>query len=128
MPLSEDEERILSEIEQQLYDTDPRLAREVAETTVYTEALKRLKWSIFGFVGGVALMIMTLSTSYLLAFVGFLAMLGSALILERSVRHLGKTGIQQGRRSHKAASFRDAFGSTRQKMRERFERGESGRT
>lgn len=127
VPLSKDEERILSEIEEQLYDTDPRLAREVAETTVYTDALRRLKWSVFGFVAGVALMIVTLSTSYLLAFVGFLGMLGSALVLERSVRHLGKTGLEQGRRSPKAASLRDAFGSTRQKMRERFERGESGR-
>ncbi|MDP6239944.1 MAG: DUF3040 domain-containing protein [Acidimicrobiales bacterium] len=127
MPLSKDEERILSEIEQQLYESDPRLAREVSETTIYTDALHRLKWSIFGFVGGVALMIVTLSTSYLLAFVGFLGMLGSALVLERSIRRLGKAGLEQGRRSQKTASIRDALGSTRQKMRERFERGESGR-
>ncbi len=128
VPLSKDEERILSEIEQQLYDTDPRLAREVAETTIYTDALRRLKWSIFGFVAGVALMIVTLSTSYLMAFMGFLTMLGSALVLERSLRHLGKTGLEQGRRSPKTASLRDTFGNTRQKMRERFERGESGRS
>ncbi|HJM32445.1 MAG: DUF3040 domain-containing protein [Acidimicrobiales bacterium] len=127
MPLSKDEERILSEIEQQLYESDPRLAREVSETTIYTDALHRLKWSIFGFVGGVALMVVTLSTSYLLAFVGFLGMLGSALVLERSIRRLGKAGLEQGRRSQKTASIRDALGSTRQKMRERFERGESGR-
>jgi|TARA_B100001079_G_scaffold90305_1_gene77541 hypothetical protein len=127
VPLSKDEERILSEIEQQLYESDPRLAREVSETTIYTDALHRLKWSIFGFVGGVALMIVTLSTSYLLAFVGFLGMLGSALVLERSIRRLGKAGLEQGRRSQKTASIRDALGSTRQKMRERFERGESGR-
>ena len=127
VPLSKDEERILSEIEQQLYESDPRLAREVSETTIYTDALHRLKWSIFGFVGGVALMIVTLSTSYLLAFVSFLGMLGSALVLERSIRRLGKAGLEQGRRSQKTASIRDALGSTRQKMRERFERGESGR-
>jgi hypothetical protein len=99
----------------------------VSETTIYTDALHRLKWSIFGFVGGVALMVVTLSTSYLLAFVGFLGMLGSALVLERSIRRLGKAGLEQGRRSQKTASIRDALGSTRQKMRERFERGESGR-
>lgn len=128
VPLSEDEERILSEIEQQLHDTDPRLAREVAETTVYTDALHRLKWAIFGFVGGVALMILTLSTSYLLAFVGFLVMLSAALVLERSLRHLGRTGLEQGRRSRRAASLREAIGGTRQRMRDRFERGEPGRT
>ena len=127
VPLSKDEERILSEIEQQLYESDPRLAREVSETTIYTDALHRLKWSIFGFVGGVALMVVTLSTSYLLAFVGFLGMLGSALVLERSIRRLGKAGLEQGRRSQKTASIRDALGITRQKMRERFERGEPGR-
>ena len=46
MPLSEDEERILLEIEESLYESDPELAREVSETTVYTKSLKNLKWSI----------------------------------------------------------------------------------
>ena len=41
MPLSEDEERILNEIEDQLYETDPDLAREVSETTVYTHPLSQ---------------------------------------------------------------------------------------
>ena len=128
MPLSDDEERILNEIEQELYDSDPRLAREVAETTVYTESLNRLKGSVAGFACGLVLMILTLSTSYLLAFAGFLVMLISALILERSLRHLGKTGIEQGRRSTRGTALKAAFGSTRQRMRERFERGESGRS
>ena len=34
MPLSEDEQRILTEIEQRLYESDPRLARDVRSTTV----------------------------------------------------------------------------------------------
>ena len=34
MPLSEDEQRILSEIEQQLYESDPALAREVAKKKI----------------------------------------------------------------------------------------------
>ena len=40
VPLSEDEQRILSEIEQQLYESDPALAREVGSTTVYTAAFR----------------------------------------------------------------------------------------
>ena len=67
MPLSEDEERILNEIEDQLYETDPDLAREVSETTVYTHPLRNLKWSIAGFVASVVMMILTLSTSYILS-------------------------------------------------------------
>ena len=45
MPLSEDEQRILSEIEQQLYQSDPALARDIADTTVYTHAYRNLKRS-----------------------------------------------------------------------------------
>ena len=40
MPLSDDEQRILSQIEQQLHETDPALAKEVATTTVYTIPLE----------------------------------------------------------------------------------------
>jgi len=49
MPLSEDEEKILLEIEESLYESDPELAREVSETTVYTKSLKNLKWSVLVF-------------------------------------------------------------------------------
>ena len=35
MPLSEEEQRILSEIEQQLYQTDPGLARDIADPLVW---------------------------------------------------------------------------------------------
>jgi hypothetical protein len=43
VPLSEDEQRILSEIEEQLYESDPALAREVSQTTIYSHAFRNLK-------------------------------------------------------------------------------------
>ena len=43
VPLSEDEERILSEIEDLLTETDPDLVREVTETTLYTQPLRSMK-------------------------------------------------------------------------------------
>ena len=43
VPLSEDEQRILREIEQQFYDTDPDFAREVGTTSLYRHGLRRLK-------------------------------------------------------------------------------------
>ena len=127
VPLSKDEERILSEIEEQLYETDPNLVREVSETTVYTHSLKNLKWSLFGFVLGVAVMVLSLSTSFLLSFVGFLVMLASALTLERSARHLGRTGLQQASQSGRGAALKSAVDDGRQRMLERFRRGEQGR-
>ena len=57
MPLSEDEERILSEIAQQFYADDPEFARGVGETTLYTHTVRRMKWSGLGFVAGVVFLV-----------------------------------------------------------------------
>lgn len=128
MPLSEDEERILNEMEEHLQESDPRLVREVSQTTVYTQPLRSMKWAVFVFVAGVVLMVVTLSTSYLLAFIGFLVMLASALRLERNARVVGRTGLKQVSDSGHATSIRDLVGGTsarvRDKMRERFRRGD----
>ncbi len=124
MPLSEDEQRILHEIEQQLYETDPGLARDIADTTIYTHAYRNLKWAALGFLVGVVVLIATLSVSFVLAFGGFLIMLASALAVERNARKLGKAGMQQMTQSMKAAGLRDAFGSANQKMKDRFKREE----
>jgi len=124
VPLSEDEQRILSEIEQQLYQSDPALARDIADTTVYTHAYRNLKWSLLGFVVGLAALILTLGTSYLLAFGGFLVMLVSALAVERNARRLGRAGMQQMTQSMKAAGLRDALGNTGRGLKDRLRRNE----
>lgn len=123
MPLSEDEQRILQQIEAQLYESDPALAREVATTTLYSHAFRNIKLALLGFVAGVAIMILTLSVSFLLAFCGFLVMLGSALFAERNARKLGRAGLEQMAQSMRGGGIRDYFGSTSQRMRDRF-RGE----
>ena len=64
MPLSEDEQRILSEIESHLYESDPELAREVAETTVYTHAFRNIKWAGLGLLVGIVIMVWLLSVSF----------------------------------------------------------------
>ena len=124
VPLSEEEQRILSEIEQQLYQSDPALARDIADTTVYTHGYRNLRWSLFGFVVGLAVLIFTLGISYLLAFGGFLIMLVSALAVERNARRLGKVGVQQVSQSMKAAGLRDALGNTSTRFKDRLRRPE----
>jgi len=124
VPLSEDEERILSEIAQQFYADDPEFAREVGETTLFKHTVRRMKWSGLGFVLGVVFLVVTLSTSYLMAFGGFLVMLGCALYFERNLRKLGRAGLEQLTGSMKAAGVRDALGGARGKMRDRFRRAD----
>ncbi len=104
MPLSEDEQRILAEIEKNLHESDPRLAREVSETTVYRHALGSLKWSVLGFILGIVVMIATLQIHYLVAFGGFLLMLGSAIGFERNLRLMGKAGVDQFSKAFRAAN------------------------
>ena len=124
MPLSEDEQRILSEIEDHLYESDPALAREVAQTTIYTHAFRNLKWATLGFVVGAVLMIALLSTSFILAFGGFLVMLASLLWFERNARRLGKAGLEQMTESFRAGGLRDAMGGAGDRMRQRFQRND----
>ena len=124
MPLSEDEQRILSEIEDHLYESDPALAREVAQTTIYTHAFRNLKWATLGFIVGVALMVGLLSTSFILAFAGFLVMLASLLGFENNARKLGRAGLEQMTQNFRGGGLRDVMGGAGNRMRERFQRNE----
>ncbi len=123
VPLSEDEERILSEIAQQFYEDDPSFAREVAETTLYNHSFRNIKWAGLLFVVGLVLLVATLSTSFLLAFfVGFVPMLASALIIERNARRMGKAGWDQATSTIRASGFKDYLGNTQQRVKDRLKR------
>ena len=122
MPLSEDEQRILSEIEQQLYASDPQLVREVSSTTIYRHAGRNLKWAALGFVLGLVLMLATFASSVVLGGAGFFVMLGSAILFERNLRRMGRAGWQAITESVRTAALRDRFGSAGQRMRDRLRR------
>lgn len=125
VPLSEDEQRILTDIENHLYESDPALVREVSQTTIYTHAFRNLKWATVGFVIGVVLMVALLSNSYLFAFGGFLFMLGSVLWFEHNARKLGRAGLEQMTQSMRGGGgIRDVMGGASARMRDRFNRGE----
>ena len=122
MPLSEDEQRILSEIESHLYESDPGLAREVAETTVYSHAFRNSKWAVLGLVAGLIIMVLTFSVHFMLAFIGVLVMFGSLIHLERNLRRAGKAGIGQVSQSMADGGFKKLVGNAGTRMRERFDR------
>lgn len=123
MPLSEDEQRILQEIEQQLYASDPQLVREVSSTTVYRHAGRNIRWAALAFIAGLVLMLVTFASSVVLGGLGFFVMLGSAIFIERNLRRMGKAGLQALADSVRVSSMRNRFGSASQRMRNRM-RGE----
>ncbi len=126
MPLSEDEQRILSQIEQQLHESDPALAKEVATTTVYTHSARNIKWSVLGFIAGLVMIVLTLSVSFWLAFVGFVMMLAAALLFEQNLRRLGRAGMNQLSMSVRSGSLRNSLTDRQSRFRRRLNRDDSG--
>ena len=125
MPLSEDEQRILSEIEQQLYETDPTLARGIADTTVYSDAYRHLRRGIVTFVLGLIMMVGTLHITVWLSAIGVIIMFVSALSIEANARRMGKAGIDQLAQSMRTAGVREYLGERNNRMRDRFRRDDS---
>jgi hypothetical protein len=120
MPLSEDEQRILNQIEQQFYESDPAFAQQVSQTTLYRHAFGRVKWGILGLLAGLVFLIATLQVSVLLSLLGFGFMLLSAFVIERNVRAMGKVGMEQmtaNLRTHR-------LGGAGSRLRDRFKHEE----
>jgi len=124
VPLSEEEQRILSEIEQQLYASDPQLAHEIADSTLYRHAYRNIRWAALAFLVGTVVMLGTLHLTFWFAFVGFLMMLASALVIERNARRLGRAGFEQLTSQMRSSGIRDSLGGSRERMRDRFRREE----
>ena len=126
VPLSEDEQRILQQIEQQFYESDPGFAGELGTHTLYVHHLRRMKWAGVLFVVGVVILVMSLwqESTFLAAFAGFVVMLGAALWFEHHLRKLGRAGMAQFADSMKATGVRDYLGTSGQRLRERFRRTE----
>ncbi len=99
MPLSEHEQRILAELEDSLAKQDPRFAKSVRQTNVYSHGGRRVRWGIFGFLAGLTILILFFSRSVPLGLVGVALMFVSAIVIERNARLLGRASWQDITRS-----------------------------
>jgi hypothetical protein len=93
VPLSDDEQRILREIEDQL-SADEKFASAVSSAGLYRHSAKRVWWSSLGMVACLVAVVATLQIHYLVAFGAFIGMLLFALIIERQLRLIGRAGVQ----------------------------------
>ncbi len=125
MPLSEDEQRILREIEDNLSVTDPKLVQQVSDTTLYRHSARLIKWALVGFVAGLALLVATFTSVLVLGVLGFLVMLLSLLVIERNVRKLGRAGLESLSGSMGGGSLRGALSDASRRWRDRRNREES---
>lgn len=93
VPLSDDEQRILREIEAQL-KTDEKFASAVSSSGLYRHSARTIRRAALGVLGCLVALVLALQVHFLLAFVAFGGMLGCALVIERQVRLIGRAGVQ----------------------------------
>jgi ammonia channel protein AmtB len=124
MPLSDEEQKILREIEAQLSASDPALV-EHAKTTVYKHAGRNVKWAALGFVAGLVLIVCTFASSLFAAFAGFLVMLACLFVIERNARKLGKAGLRDLTGWRGEGGMSNFLGETGRNLRTRFHRDDN---
>lgn len=125
LPLSEEEQRILHEIERSFYEHDPAFAKGVSETSLYRHAGRNCKWAALGLFAGLVILLASFASNRYLGFVGFLLMLGSALVFEANLRKMGRAGWKDVSRTVREHGFPSVLGDTRQRLRDRFKKDDS---
>ena len=115
MPLSDNERQILAQIEHDL-KVDEKFAQAVSSKGLYRHSARTAWWAGIGIVTSMVLTILGLQVHFALAFVGFLAMLACALIVERQLRAMSKVGLRDVTESLRASR------ANAQRMREKFTR------
>jgi len=119
VPLSEHEQRVLHELEQALYQEDPKFADRVRSESVYRYAGRYLKLSLVGFLAGLAVMLVFFTSSVFLGFLGVLIMFASLVVFWTNVRRMGKAGWEEMLRTD---GIGNALNDTRGWLRDRFRR------
>ena len=120
MPLSENEQQILREIEEGLSATDPKLVQQVSDTTLYRHAARLIRWSVVGFIAGLVLMVFTFTTTLVLGVAGFVVMLGCALAIEQNVRKLGRAGLESLTGSMRNGALKSRLDDVESRWRQRL--------
>lgn len=78
MPLNEHEQKILDEIERQLYEDDPKLAEMVAKAVRSGRDRWKMRLAAVLFLAGAVIMFVSFTQSWIVAGAGFLLMVASA--------------------------------------------------
>ncbi|UGY90885.1 DUF3040 domain-containing protein [Streptomyces gobiensis] len=95
MPLSEHEQRMLEQMERALYAEDPKFATALEGSELRTYTRKRVYQAVAGFLVGIALLMAGMVAQIIwVSVVGFLVMLGCAVLAVTGWRKGPKAGAQ----------------------------------
>jgi Protein of unknown function (DUF3040) len=118
VPLSEDEQRILQEMEQTLREHDRDFVARVDHGSHRLDATKTGRWSIIGAVAGFVLLLTTFRFSVALGAVGFFLMLSCTLMFAQHLRHSASSSPRTRRARQRRAG--NDWSEMRRRMRSRF--------
>ncbi|MEV5609394.1 DUF3040 domain-containing protein [Streptomyces sp. NPDC052225] len=95
MPLSEHEQRMLEQMERALYAEDPKFATALEGSGLRTYTRRRVYQAVAGFLVGIALLMAGMVAQLIwISVVGFLVMLGCAVLAVTGWRKAPKPGEQ----------------------------------
>jgi len=118
VPLSEHEQRMLEQMERALYAEDPKFATALEGSGLRTYTRRRVYQAVAGFLVGIALLMAGMVAQQIwISVVGFLVMLGCAVLAVTGWRKAPKPGEQP----QQAARGRRSGGQARRSMMDRIE-------
>jgi hypothetical protein len=120
VPLSEDEERILNQIEQGFYQRDPQSAKRIGDTTLPRYLARNCRWSLLGFLCGLVILLVSFASSWILGVVGFVVMTAAAIVFVQNLRRMGRHGWQQFRARRDPRPFAERYEETTRRLRRRM--------
>lgn len=98
MPLDDNEQKILAEIERRFYEEDPELAHAVRNIRKPSRVSVRI--SLLGVIAGLAIVIGFFASNTIVAFLGFVLLVVSATTLVTGLRSRGPTTGDQAEAEH----------------------------
>ena len=126
MALSEDEQRLLDQMEAALAAEDPKLANTLRGTTTRRLHRRRAALAGFGFLVGIACLIGGMEIHPAVSVIGFLVMLAATVTAVSSWQHVGLDGDGRpgaGGRSGGHHPERDFMGRMEERWRRRQDEG-----
>lgn len=123
MPLSEHEQRLLDQIERQLYAEDPKFASAVRSHDLKTHLTRRVKrYAALLALGLVALVAGAVLRNVYVGVAGFLVMLAAGLVIARSLQRLSRGETLPKLKDKRKQKARGERTSLRERAEERFRR------
>ncbi|AZQ34164.1 MULTISPECIES: DUF3040 domain-containing protein [Streptomyces] len=123
MPLSEHEQRMLEQMERALYAEDPKFATALEGSGLRTYTRRRVYQAVAGFLVGIALLMAGMVAKQVwLSVVGFLVMLGCAVLAVTGWRKAPKPGEQPASGGPQARRQQRQKRSMMDRIEERWQR------